>query len=607
MKYYFINPPSYISDLAPISGIPTLLGILEKNNIETKFFDFNLKYCNWLISKDGINEIIDYYNFLLSHRNDYFSFLIDEPQKIDRNICLVKKTAKNLDFCVSILKSKKFFSDFLFFIYASRSIFIIIEYLGDVLKNALKYFIPDIVDFRSNFDNPNFQINVAELIMFFESQFIPFKSFCDEELQKIIDENPDIVGISINHPISIFSGLYIGYRLKQKTKIHINIGGSFFNYFYKLNENLNELFGIFFDSISIGNNTKTVLDLVTTIENNLDFENVPNLIYLQNNNLKINISKDKIHLDDLPFPSFNGYQISNYLIPEKFIPIVTSESCYWHKCNFCEFCNKHYSCKSPEKIFEELKFLSKKYNTKYFYFWDNAMHPKILDKLADLIIKNKLDVRYSIYARFEETFTSSLLKKMRKSGCLYINWGLDSASERMLKIINKGISLNTAKRILKDSYNIGIGTNTYIILGHPYEEIEDLEQNVKFVEQNKKYIDNLGVIPHLVFIEGSIINEERDKYRAAIKTTESDRKYYAKKLNSLCNSGVESIRFSVYVTLYIDKKGIKRYRLEKKLFFIFRRFSNILHFYIDINKFFWNKKQMLKNILKRVNNEIFTR
>ncbi len=591
MKYYFINSPTYIFDFAPVCGIPSLLGILENSKIDTKVFDLNLKHCEWLLSPSGITEIIRHYDFVCSHPNYYFSFLNKNNELAQKHLKKIKKFAHNIDFCFSILKDKRYFSDLFLVTFALRTILTIITYSHAFLWNALDYFLHDTVNYRTNVDNPEFEINIKELISFLESDFFPFKNFLDAEIDKIISEKPDIIGISINHSISFFSGIYIAYKLKQKTKIHINIGGSFFSSFYKLMINLDELFGIFCDSISVGNNTKTVLDLIKTLENKLDISKVPNLIHFDNNKLFINLSNEKINMNALPFLSFEGYQTMNYLTPAFFIPILASVSCYWHKCNFCEFCNKKYDCKSPEKIFEELKFLSEKYNTKYFYFWDSSMHPNILSKLADLIIKNKLKVRYSIYARFEEAFNLSLLKKLKESGCLFINFGLDAGSEQMLKIINKGISLNTVKKVLKATYQAGIGTNTYLIFGHPYEKIEDIEQAFDFLKENKRYIDNLSVISGVTFVEGSKINQERKKYKEAILIPEKDRREYAKKLKTLFNSGIEFICYSIFSTLYIDTKGIHRYRFEKKLFFFLRRFSIITKIYISFYKFLLNKKR----------------
>ncbi len=593
MKYLFINPPTYINNWAPIVGVPTLIGILEKAGVETEFIDLNLDYCSKLISKEGINELICYFNNIISCDNFAFDFFKIEKEKFKKIINNLEHVKNKIDFCRNAAHKNNLFSDFLIALYITRNFTLIIENSNLILKDALNHFMPDIINFRSGVNEPEFEVKIDELLSFLNSDYIPFKNFCDEEIEKIINKKPNIIGISINHQISIFSGLYIAYKLKQKTNIHINIGGSYFNYFYKLHNNLDKFFGIFFDSISIGNNTRTVTDIIKYLENKIPIDEVPNIIYLREKELKVNISEKVIPINELPFESFTGYNFNKYLYPETCLPVVASNSCYWHKCNFCECCGKKYNVKSPKRIVEELEHLSKKYNVKYFYFWDNAIHPKILDEMSDLIIQKKLNIKYSIYARFEKEFTAKSLKKLKKSGCLYINFGLDTASENMLNFINKGINLETVKIILKNCYKAGIGTNAYLILGHPNETKEDIHNNIKFIKKNIKYIDVLEVISKVLFIDGSKINNERDKYRALIKTSQKERDKYAEYMKKLCKSQIELFNFSLFIVLYISNKGILRYRLEKKIFYFFRNHPKIIHIYIMFYKlFYFNRKHI---------------
>ena len=158
-------------------------------------------------------------------------------------------------------------------------------------------------------------------------------------------------------------------------------------------------------------------------------------------------------------------------------------------------------------MFDEIKLLSEKYNTKYFYFWDNSMSPHFFGEFADLLIKNKLKIKYSGYARFEKQFTYDLLKKIKKSGCMKISWGLDSGSEEMLKYINKGITLPVAREILKSSAKAGIINQIYLIFGYPTENDGHLEQSYNFVEQNKKFIDNIIISHKVLYFKGSSFYE----------------------------------------------------------------------------------------------------
>ena len=111
----------------------------------------------------------------------------------------------------------------------------------------------------------------------------------------------------------------------------------------------------------------------------------------------------------------------DFPLPELVFPVQASTSCYWRKCIFCD-CSaseQGYTIKTVPRLVDEIEFLKKKYKTKYFYFWDNALHPNYLNKLADELQKRKINIIFSIYARFEPEFNLQLLKKLRKAGKIF--------------------------------------------------------------------------------------------------------------------------------------------------------------------------------------------
>ncbi len=596
MKYLFVNPPIHMYEYAPNIGVPTLIGILEANHIESECINLNIEYLNKLLSKEGIENLINYYSYILSIDNYLLELFKINKNYIKNIIKILNKSKENIDFCAYSLKNKNLFLNYYIYTYTTKIILSMMNYSHIIQDKASSYFLPGIADYRSNTNNPIFNINIKELLFFLNSNLIPSKEFYNMEIEKIIKKEPEIVGISINYQDSFLPGLYIAYQLKQKTNIHINIGGDFFSRYYKIIENIYDFFNLFFDTVSIGNNTQTVLDLVKYIKNEISIDNVSNILYIGNKKeLKRSNSQKIIPINKLPFESFTGYPFGKYFTPETCLPIVASTSCYWHQCNFCECYNKKYSTKTPQKIVEELEYLYKKYNTKYFYFWDNALHPNILLEVADLIIQKKLDIKYSIYARFEKEFNLKLLKKLKKSGCININFGLDTASEKLLKIINKGINLETVENILKNCYKIGIINLVYLILGHSEETSEDLKIDLQFIKKNKKFIDNLAVAPEVFFIEGSKIYSERNKYKSNIFTSLEERIKYAQEMLEITNSKMMYFVFSVFSILYITQKGAIRYRLEKKIFYLLTRKNHyIANLYIKWHKFLFRNRNHIK-------------
>ena len=425
-------------------------------------------------------------------------------------------------------------------------------------------------------------ININDIIFLFNSSINNFKDFYNEQADNIISKNPDIVGIQITSGDAFFSGLYLCYLIKQKNKnIHINIGESYFEFFYKKFKNLKDFFGIFFDSISIGDSTKTVIELTKYVNKEISAEKVTNLLYIDNGQLKFNENKTPSSIKDLPFQSFKGYKEEDYFLPELVLPVrfSTTYSCYWHKCIFCTCSeNLQYIPANEERFVVEIEYLSKKYNTKHFIFWDNALHPKYIEKVADLILKKKLNIKYNLYARLEKEFTPELLKKLKKSGCILINWGLDSGSERILEYIKKGITIENAQKVLKYSTNAGIFNTVHFIFGYPTETIEDMKKGLEFVKRNKRNIHRVIISDSCKFLEGSVMNKHYEYYNALIDKSDEFNKC---KMN-IINEIKRITKTSEYVHLnfqwsylYIAKYGINKFKLINYL---------IYHYYTNKNK-----------------------
>jgi len=116
-----------------------------------------------------------------------------------------------------------------------------------------------------------------------------------------------------------------------------------------------------------------------------------------------------------------------------------------------------------------------------FHFVDEAAPPALLRKLAEEILKRKLIVSYWTNVRFEKSFTSELCYLMAQSGCIAISGGLEVASPRILKLINKGITIETARESMKNFADAGIMTHAYLMYGFPSETAQETLDSLEVV------------------------------------------------------------------------------------------------------------------------------
>jgi hypothetical protein len=112
--------------------------------------------------------------------------------------------------------------------------------------------------------------------------------------------------------------------------------------------------------------------------------------------------------------------------------------------------------------------------------------------LADLIIGNRIEITWGGYARVNKWMTPELLRKLKKAGCVYLSYGIESGSQKVLNSMNKGISLKDAALNLRDTTAAGIEAHVNWIVGFPTESWLDFAKSLSFIYRNRKNISYLN-------------------------------------------------------------------------------------------------------------------
>ena len=567
-----------------------LISILKNNGDSAKFWDLNINLIEYLKQSSFLFDFVSFGdNLSAKNIEDIFGFNSIENFKIKwteikKN---VENLYENLDFITYVLKEKTFFYNP---IVLSYSLDILIKGLASLSffdSIFIEKLIPKISEYRSSSIDKDFFIDTNELENYINSEFVFLREYYKTEIKKIELLNISCIGISIGLPSQFVPAMILGYLIKKKTSIHVNFAGSFFSSIYKDIKNIGDFLGKFCDSISYGDNEHTVTQLLDFIKKRSSIDSIENLIYKKQDKIFINGAKSKEKINYDLYPSFLEYTKVDYLLPELVIPLKASVGCYWGKCIFC-MCSAsdiEYSIKPVNKLVDEIEFLSTKYNTKYFYFWDNAIPPEYLSQMADLLISKKIKIVYSMYARFDEKFDAFLLKKLRRTGCIEIYWGLESTSESVLEYINKGINPQTAKNVLKNSYKVGISNKVYYILGLPTETIEEAKKNILFSKSIKKYIARFLVLPECLFMNGSIMSQNKQFYMKEMLLTKREKSIIAEEILKLQIKEFNSIfTYNVYYILLLKHYGIHCLLALLKVCDFLMKNKFFLDKYINIHK-----------------------
>lgn len=348
-----------------------------------------------------------------------------------------------------------------------------------------------------------------------------FDSIISKLLSRINVEEVDILLLSlfVGDPRSSFLALCIAKYIKdRRNDILIIVGGEQHNQeigpgrLVTIKDNIDEILDLkVIDYYISGAGEISLVNLFEAIEKNKDFSEVPGLVYRDNGDLKEN---DKIQAP-VVVPDFDGLPLKEYIWKPNpillnkisnlkelereilMLPLQFIIGCI-NKCAFCQLSHPKLRLKvqSPKDTVKNLKYLSNKYQTKYFFFLNSCLNisKKYTNELCNEIIENKLNILWSDCARADNLDKETVFK-MRQAGAVRLVLGLETASERMLKYLNKGVSLTEIENTLRWSQEAGIWSGVELISGLPHETEEDVELTVRFLESNAKNIDQVFLNP----------------------------------------------------------------------------------------------------------------
>jgi radical SAM superfamily enzyme YgiQ (UPF0313 family) len=286
----------------------------------------------------------------------------------------------------------------------------------------------------------------------------------EKKLKKVVYSlNPKIVGIS-STSLSLPYVLKVAKIIKSILDVPIVLGGAHATadptFIYKFSE--------YFDYQVVGEGEITFLSMVKQLLE-------------RRKKLKRKLYKGVAvsNLDSLPFPAFHLFPINKYM---KFaVPMIISRGCPY-ACTFCRPHEKVVRFRSVENIIEEIKLLKEKYNIRIIEFEDDnfTLNKNLVKKLCKKILKERLKIKWSCQTRCN-LIDLHLLKLMKRAGCKFISFGVETFSPELQRTINKNLSLKTIISAVRLTKKIGIKIGINCIFGIPEERKTDIELTLYYL------------------------------------------------------------------------------------------------------------------------------
>ncbi len=498
-RVLLIFPPQW-TPLNPHFALAALGGHLREQGYPIKLLDLNVGYYRRVLNR----RFLEYSLGRARNTRDYLipKTLLNlrrgaqTPQARRENVRLVhleqalardhSRTLERIDEAVSVFDSPVKFYDPM----KLTEAYVTIDRALDLV--SLPYW-PVRVHFN-DFELPAVPLTVEAVRSFArnheENPFLDYFRSCLGEIQAF---QPDVIGISINGHAQLVPGLTLASLLKKAGGPHVTLGG---NHLVRIKDGLlrsSDFLQAFADSVILGEGEAPLDRLLEVVEHGLELASVPGLVHLGADGPAYTFDVPARPLEGRSMPSLEGLPLKDYFSPELVLTTRTSKGCYWKKCTFCD--TDYGVCpdtRSTQDLVDELEHLQRNWGVENFCFIDESLVPRSMERFVETLEQRGLQFHWYGNGRLETSFTPERLARMRQGGLTMLLWGLESGSDRVMQLINKGIKLHRRLDVLKDSSAAGIWNFCYIFFGFPGETWQEGLATIEMIESNTDSIHSYG-------------------------------------------------------------------------------------------------------------------
>jgi radical SAM superfamily enzyme YgiQ (UPF0313 family) len=213
----------------------------------------------------------------------------------------------------------------------------------------------------------------------------------------------------------------------------------------------------------------------------------------------VNFPEPDVPFEETGTPTWDGLPLDQYLSlldmlnpmnrlwsDGRWNKLTVAHGCYWKKCSFCDVSLDYiarFEQASAETLVDRIEAIVQETGQTGFHFVDEAAPPSGLRALAAELRRRKVDISWWGNVRFEKTFTRELCDELAESGCIAISGGLEVASDRLLKLMKKGVSVEQVARVTQAFSDAGILVHAYLMYGFPTQNEQDTVDALEYVRQ----------------------------------------------------------------------------------------------------------------------------
>ncbi|MDN3919037.1 B12-binding domain-containing radical SAM protein [Roseateles violae] len=384
--------------------------------------------------------------------------------------------------------------------------------LQDRARHLATLYLNDLADVLREAVDPRFEfVRYAEQLATSQPTFEPLAqalaaapNLVDEELRALTmaaieRHRPQVVLVSVPFPGAVYAAFRIAQAIKaQDPAIVTVLGGGFVN--TELRELKEPRVFDYFDYVTLDAGERPLLALLEHVAGKRSRQRLVRSFVREDGAVKyINFVEPDIAFAEVGTPTWDGLPLDRYLSlldmlnpmnrlwsDGRWNKLTVAHGCYWKKCSFCDVSLDYisrYEGASAATLVDRIEAIVAETGQTGFHFVDEAAPPKALKALAAELQQRQLGISWWGNIRFEKSFTPELCQQLADSGCIAISGGLEVASDRLLKLMKKGVSVEQVARVTRAFTDAGILVHAYLMYGFPTQTVQDTVDALEYVRQ----------------------------------------------------------------------------------------------------------------------------
>lgn len=310
---------------------------------------------------------------------------------------------------------------------------------------------------------------------------------------------PRVVLVSAPFPGNVYGAFRIAQAIKRRDPSLVTVlGGGFVN--TELRELAEPRVFDHFDYVTLDDGERPVLALLEHLAGTRPRERLVRTFLRTEGSVRYLACAEP----DIPFaesgtPTWDGLPLDRYLgvldmlnpmhrlwSDARWNKLTVAHGCYWKKCSFCDTSLDYisrYEALAAEQLVDRIEAVVAETGQTGFHFVDEAAPPKALRALAGELKRRRRAISWWTNIRFEKSFTPELCAELADSGCIAVSGGLEVASDRLLKLMQKGVSVAQVARVTRGFAEAGILVHAYLMYGFPTQTVQDTVDALEYVRQ----------------------------------------------------------------------------------------------------------------------------